>query len=312
MTDEQLTLFAEEQRPHKASKSFLAQNAQSFDALITSTTLRAQADAAATYAHDKAGAGRNSAALFEDRFKELLLTPDIAAAVVAETLAAAAAAGLDLRQMEITSGKGTALADILIRLQIGDARSVVIATNIKRLRPGRHETEGGSIPQLLQLALDEVYDPAKPPSPKGFDWEQAIVEWYGRRRKIQDGRDYWLLVCRVSTDGVCAGVEAWGALSGMRRNQVVVARHPSRAVTSIAEPTAVLGADVDINHALASTLLPPPSASALRALLVSIAELRGGPDAALPLASRLLDLDDQVLFSEVFDAFHRAAEPPAA
>jgi hypothetical protein len=300
------TLFAEEPRPYQASKSFLSRNARFFDCLTSSETLRTQADLAAVVAQKKAGAGRNSAALFEDKFKELLLDEPTAAKVVAETMAYAAAndPDLDLREVSIASGKGTALADILVRYRSGEHDAIVIATNIKRLKPGRNYTEGGSIPQLTQLALEENYNPAKPPSPQGFNWEKAIVEWYARRRKIRDGRDYWLLVARVD-DGACSAIEAWGALSGLRNNTVVVARHPSRAVVTIAAPTSVLGKETDINREIARSLLPAPSASALRALIVSVAEQQGGPDLAMPLAAKLLDMNDATLFTEVLAAFRQ-------
>ena len=306
--DRHPTLFAEVPRPYQASKSFLSRNARFFDCLIASTTLRTQADAAAVYAQKKAGAGRNSAALFEDRFKELLLDSPVAAAVVTETIAHAKANDpeLDLLEVSLESGQGTALADLLVRYRAGRSRSVVIATNIKRLQPGRNSTEGGSIPQLTQLALLDDYDPSNPPLPQGFDWERAIVEWYAKRRKIQDGRDYWLLVARVET-GVCSGLEAWGALSGLRNKAVVVSRHPSRAVVMVAAPTSVLGKETDINREIARALLPAPSASALRALLVSVAEVRGGADEAMPLAAKLLDLDDATLFAAVLDAFNVSA-----
>lgn len=302
--EENPTLFPDERKPYQASKTFLSRNARFFDCLIASPTLRTQTDLAAAIAHKKAGAGRNSAALFEDKFKELLLNPSTVAKVIAETLSYANQTDptLELRTVEITSGQGTALADLLIRYQAGSHDEVVIATNVKRLKPGRNATEGGSIPQLTQLAVQENYDPANPPVPQGFNWEKAIVEWYAKRRKIQDGRDYWLLVARVN-DGKCSGVEAWGVLSGLRNGAVVVSRHPSRAVLMVNAPTAVLGKETDINREISRALLPAPNAAALRALLISIAEVKDGPDVAMPLAAKLLDMDDSTLFTEVLTAF---------
>jgi hypothetical protein len=300
--DEPLTLFpAEAYRP---SKNFLTRNARFYECLIASKTLREKANIAAKVAQQKAGAGRNSAALFEEKFKELLLEPSAVEQIAVETLEHANSVDpeLNLRHVTITSGKGTALADIVVTYETDNSGPVAIATNIKRLQSGRTSTESGSIPQMIQLALEDTYDPSNPPSPIGFDWQRALVEWYARRRKIKDGRDYWLLIARVN-EGKCSALEAWGALSGKRKNGISIGRHPSRAVVMVSAPAETIGQDVDINAKVASALLPSPSASALRALLVAVAEQKGGPDLAMPLAARLLDMDDATLFASVLKAF---------
>jgi hypothetical protein len=285
-------------------KTFLAANARFFDCFTQSVTLRDCANKAAKLAQSKAGSGRNSAALFEEKLCELLLDPANRDKIAAETIAFADEHCPEMKLVTVSieeSPGNTGLADIIVRYRTDKARTVALATNIKRLLPSARSTEGGSIPQICQLALEDEFDPATPPSPVGFDWERAIVEWYARRRKIQDGRDYWLLVCRVE-DGACEGVEAWGALSGLRGETVVVSRHSSRAVTNISEPTAILGDDIDINHGIAQALLPPANASALRALIVSFVDKREGSEKAEQVANTVLDLSDSDLLTAVINS----------
>jgi len=285
-------------------KTFLAANARFFDCLTSSATLLSCSQKAAQIAHRKAGAGRNAAALFEDNLCALILDPVNRDAIAAETIAFAEQHHPDLKLVTVSleeSPGSTGLADVIVRYRTDRARTVALATNIKRLLPSSHSTEGGSIPQLCQLALEPEFDPGTPPSPVGYDWERAIVEWFAGLRKIQDGRDYWLLVCRVA-DGKCSGVEAWGALSGLRNSQVVVSRHSSRAVTNISEPTEIIDEEFDINRAISASLLPPDNPSALRALLVSMTLSREGMEKAEQVAGTLLGLSDDDLVRVVLAA----------
>jgi hypothetical protein len=290
---EQTRLFSEPapNLPTNSGKRFLSRNVTLFRALVSSPTLQtcarqAVAGNAAQHGHD-----RNAAAPFEDRFKALLLDSDTAATIEAETIVNAAQDGLQVSRVTITNGREKTLADVIISYQTSTER-VSVATNIKRLLPSATSTEGGSILSFLRLALDPTYDPANPPTTRGYAWEQIIVEWLAGRHKIQPGRDYMLL-CVYAQAGKYKGVEAWPVISGTSNGGPVARRHVNRAVLEVARPTGTIAPGYDINRALASQLLPGPNPAAARAVLTSLAMTRAKPHEARTIAGKIADLTDE-------------------
>jgi hypothetical protein len=289
---EQARLFPEPKpEPAKGGKGFLSRNVVLFRALVSSETLqacarRAVVGNAAAHGHD-----RNAAAPFEDRFKDLLLDPDTGAAIEAETIVNAAQEGLEVSRVVITNGRDKSLADIIINYQTG-SESVSVATNVKRLLPNATSTEGGSILSFLRLALDPTYDPANPPTTRGYAWEQIIVEWLAGRHKIQPGRDYMLL-CVYAQAGKYHGVEAWPVISGTVNGGPVARRHVNRAVLEVARPTGTIAPGYDINTALAAQLLPAANPAAARAVLTALAMSHAEADQAKRIAGRIADLTDE-------------------
>ena len=274
--------------PARGGKGFLSRNVTLFRALVSSPTLQtcarqAVAGNAAQHGHD-----RNAAAPFEDRFKSLLL--EHADTIEAETIAQAAQDGLQVSSVGIANGRDKSLADVIISYQTGPER-VSVATNIKRLLPNATSTEGGSILSFLRLALDPHYDPANPPTTRGYAWEQVIVEWLAGRHKIQPGRDYMLL-CVYAEAGQYKGVEAWPVLAGTSGGGPVARRHVNRAVLEVAKPTGVITPGYDINTALAAQLLPAANPSAARAVLTALALTQTNPDDARKVAARIASLTD--------------------
>jgi hypothetical protein len=165
------------------------------------------------------GSKRSAATPFEDAVKKLILEPVGAAKIAAETIehyAERHPEARDLVKVELSDGptKGDPLADLLIRFRFAKGRTVTIATNIKRLAPTTQKPEGGSLLSFVRLATEPNYNPADPPRNHGFDADGAVMEWYAGRRKILDGRDYYILACRVSA-GKLHGIEAWGTLAGV-------------------------------------------------------------------------------------------------
>lgn len=274
--------------PARGGKGFLSRNVTLFRALVSSPTLQtcarqAVAGNAAQHGHD-----RNAAAPFEDRFKTLLL--EHADTIEAETIAQAAQDGLSVSTVGIANGRDKSLADVIISYQTG-AERVAVATNIKRLLPNATATEGGSILSFLRLALDPTYDPANPPTTRGYAWEQVIVEWLAGRHKIQPGRDYMLL-CVYAEAGQYKGVEAWPVIAGTSGGGPVARRHVNRAVLEVAKPTGVITPGYDINTALAAQLLPAANPSAARAVLTALALTQTNPDNARKVAARIASLTD--------------------
>lgn len=284
----------------KSKARFLTANAAIMRCLLASETLANCATTAAASVSKAHGDDRNTGGKFEDRLKDLILDPETSARISSEVLAAAAATNpeLSLVKAELVDGPGAkALADLVLVVRADRARTVRIAVNVKRLAPSVRKTEGGSILQFLQLATEPDYDPLDPPTPNGFDYEQAVLEMLTRRRRIQDGRDFWLLVARVDK-GTLLGLEAWGTMVGTSRSSSIVTRHPNRAVLAVRQPDGTIG-DVDPNLTIAEQLLPKASASALRAQLVSAVYAADGKTKAAAAAERLLALDDDGLLSAV-------------
>lgn len=235
--------------------------------------------------------------------RRLMLVPATRARIEKETLAAAAGTDLDLATVAIEDGPGgDALADVVVRYRTHHQRTVAIAVNIKRLATTTNATDAASLPQFLQLALEPDYDPAAPPSPIGFDADAALLDWVAGRRKIRDGRDYWLLVVRVDA-GVFSGVEAWGVLSGVAKGAPVLGRHVNRAVLTMRKPTGALPDDMAINRELAGRLLPKASVSSLR--VQALALVAGA--ATAETARALVDASDEDLLAALARVTGRAA-----
>jgi hypothetical protein len=287
--EEQPRLFSEPvPAPARGGKGFLSRNVILFQALVSSPTLQAcarqsVAGNAAQHGHD-----RNAAAPFEDRFKALLL--EHADDIEAETIAQASQGDLSVSTVGIANGRDKSLADVIVSYQTGSER-VSVATNIKRLLPNATATEGGSILSFLRLALDPTYDPANPPTTRGYAWEQVIVEWLAGRHKIQPGRDYMLL-CVYAEAGQYKGVEAWPVIAGTAHGAPVARRHVNRAVLEVSKPTGVITPGYDINTALAAQLLPAANPSAARAVLTALALTQTDPANARKVAARVASLTD--------------------
>ena len=306
--EEQPRLFSEPApAPVKGGKGFLSRNVTLFRALVSSPTLQACAQQAVVGNARQHGNDRNAAAPFEDRFKALLLDVDTAAAIEADTIFNAAQDGLEVSRVAITNGRDKTLADVIISYQTGTER-VSVATNIKRLLPNATATEGGSILSFLRLALDPSYDPANPPTTRGYAWEQVIVEWLAGRHKIQPGRDYMLL-CVYAQAGKYQGVEAWPVISGTANGGPVARRHVNRAVLEVAKPTGTIAPGYDINAALASQLLPAANPSAARAVLTSLALTQTHPEQARKVAAKIASLTDAEVVKIAADATGPASQP---
>jgi hypothetical protein len=310
--EQQLALFALPESaapacPTSGGKRFLTTNAAIFDSLLASTTLRDCAAEAAKQVSRRHGDARDTGTKFEDRLRDLVLQSDHAADISAETLADASARHpeLGLVKAELTRGpkRDKTLADILLVARCDKARTVSVAVNIKRLKRDATSTEGGSTLQFLQLATETNFDPAAPPSPVGFDYHRAVLEMLSQRRRIKDGRDYWLLVARVDA-GVLTGLEAWGTMVGTYNGGPLVARHVNRAVINVHQPDGTLPPDVDPNLTIADALLPAGGASAVRAHLVAMLRDTYGSERAAEAAGKLLDLDDR----DLLDALVKALE----
>lgn len=275
----------------KPTGTFLERNVLFFRAFCASPTLSSVAAQAVKGNHKRHGSDRNAAAPFEEAFKELLLEPETYAAVNVETIQEAAKLGVTVSDVHIQPGLDKTLADIIVGYTAVDGKKVRIATNVKRLLPDAGHTEGGSILSFLRLALDEEYDPANPPSTRGFAWEETIVEWLAGRKKIQPGRDYFLLIIKARS-GAFHGVEAWPVISGMNGQRPSAYRHTNRAVLEVAKPNNTIERGFDVNTALASALLPAPNPGAARALLASLAIAVAKGEGASEIAERLLTLSD--------------------
>jgi hypothetical protein len=221
----------------------------------------------------------------------MLLDPEVSAAVNVETIHQASLLGLTVSNITIEEGPDKTLADIIVGYTAVDGKRVRISTNIKRLLPDATHTEGGSILSFLRLALDEEYDPSRPPSTRGFAWEQTIVEWLAGRKKIQPGRDYFLLIIKASK-GAFVGVEAWPVLSGMSGTRTSAYRHTNRAVLEVTKPTGIIERGFDVNTALALSLLPAANPGAARALLTALAIAINEGKNADEIAERMLALSD--------------------
>lgn len=289
-----------------SSKKFLSTNHRIFDSLLTSATLKDCAAKAAAQISRKHGDARDTGIKFEDRFRDLMLEPDTSHAISEETLTYATEhhPDLNLVKAELTQGpaRDKSLADILLVARTDRARTVTIAVNIKRLKPEVSNTEGGSALQFLQLATEPVYDPAKPPTPIGFDHNRAILEMLAGERRIKDGRDYWLLVARVDS-GRLEGLEAWGTMVGTRHGGPLVSRHVNRAVINVHQPDGMLPANVDPNLTIADALLPAGGTYALRAQIVSAIREQHGSERAAAAAKKLINLDDRTLLAELTKTF---------
>lgn len=287
--EEQPRLFSEPvPEPARGGKGFLSRNVILFRALVSSPTLQTCARQAVSGNAAQHGHDRNAAAPFEDRFKTLLL--EHAVDIEQETIAQAAQDGLNVSAVGIANGRDKSLADVIISYQTASER-VSVATNIKRLLPNATSTEGGSILSFLRLALDPTYDPANPPTTRGYAWEQIIVEWLAGRHKIQAGRDYMLL-CVYAEAGQYKGVEAWPVLAGTAGGAPVARRHVNRAVLEVAKPTSTIAPGYDINTALAAQLLPAANPSAARAVLTALALTQTSSDDARKVAARIASLTD--------------------
>lgn len=291
-------------------KTFLTQNARVFSCLAESRTLTKLVAQAARKTARKHGTSRSAATPFEDAVKALILEESAAAAIAQETMdfyAERHPDARDLVKVELADGpkKKDPLADLLVRFRFDRERTVTVATNIKRLAPRTTRPEGGSLLSVVRLATEPGYDPADPPQNQGFNFERGVVEWFAGRRKILDGRDYWLLVCRVG-GGKLVGLEAWGVLAGVdAQGRPVMSRHPSRAVVEVYQPSGALPASMDINAEISRRLLPGASTDALRAQLVALALERDGDEAARALAGRLLDVADNDLIERLLTAINR-------
>lgn len=289
---EQNRLFDLPPKPsrRKPTGTFLSRNVTFFEAFSASETLNRAAQQAVKSNARRHGSDRNAAAPFEDAFKALILDAENIVKIGQETIAAARQAGITVSNVKIEEGRDKTLADIIVSFEAGEGK-VSIATNVKRLLPDASHTEGGSILAFLRLALDDEYDPANPPSTRGFSWEQTVVEWLAGRKKIQPGRDYFLLV--VKADGTkFEGVEAWPVISGMSGNRPCVHRHTNRAVLEVSKPTGTIEAGFDVNAALATQLLPAANPGAARSLLTSLAIAMNPNEDSAAIASTLLDLSD--------------------
>lgn len=295
----QTRLFSEpEPAPATSGKRFLSRNVTLFRALVSSPALQTCARTAVAGNSKAHGNDRNAAAPFEDRFRALLL--EHADTIAGETIAQAAQDGLTVSAVGIANGRDKSLADIIISYQVGD-EAVSVATNIKRLLPNASSTEGGSILSFLRLALDPAYDPANPPTTRGYAWEQVIVEWLSGKHKIQPGRDYMLL-CVYAEAGQYKGVEAWPVISGTVNGGPVARRHVNRAVLEVSKPTGTIAPGYDINTALASQLLPAANPAAFRALLTSLAMTQADAKDARRIARRLSEMTDEQVVKLAADA----------
>lgn len=305
VTEDQLSLFPDLTGGAKScgsgrnpGKTFLSKNSNIFESLLSSETLRKCAAAAASHVSKKHGDTRDTGVKFEDRFCELILEPDNARSVSEETIAFASDnfPGLHLVKAELACGpkREKTLSDIVLNARCEKERTISVSVNIKRLKPDASSTEGGSTLQFLQLATERNYDPSNPPSPVGFDHYKAILEMLAERRRIQDGRDYWLLVARVNS-GKLEGLEAWGTMVGTRHGQPLLTRHVNRAVVNVHQPDGMLDPDVDPNITIANALLPAGGMSAVRAHITAALRDEYGTDRAAEAAAKLLDLDDRLL-----------------
>lgn len=291
-------------------RTFLSHNAAVFGCLVESKTLaRLVAQAARTTAK-KHGSKRSAADPFEVAVKDRILEPVNAAQIAAETVDLYGdryPESRDLVKVELSDGpdKGDPLADLLIRFRFDRGRTVTVATNIKRLQPTTNKPEGGSLLSFVRLATEPGYDPADPPRNAGFDVDGAILEWFAGRRKILDGRDYFILACRVS-GGTLSGIEAWGTLAGVDANgKPIVTRHGNRAVIYTAKPSGTLDPSTDVNAEISAQLLPAATPSSLRAHLAALVAKRDGIAAARKLTTTLLDMDDADLLAKIVDAVNR-------
>lgn len=291
MSQERLFNLPPVPQTRKPTGTFLERNVLFFRAFSASETLRNVASQAVEGNHRRHGSDRNAAAPFEDRFKQLLMQPEHLEAVNVETIRAACELGVTVKDVHIEPGLDKTLADIIVGYTAVDGQRVRIATNIKRLLPDATHTEGGSILSFLRLALDEEYDPASPPTTRGFAWEQTIVEWLAGRKKIQSGRDYFLLIVQAKS-GKFHGIEAWPVIAGMNGQRPCAYRHTNRAVLEVAKPTGTIEKGFDVNTALASALLPAANPGAARALLTSLAVAMAEGEGASEIAERLLNLSD--------------------
>jgi len=310
---DQLPLFNDEPAApvERVSRSgFLSLNSRVFDCLVQSKTLHRLVAQAAKSTARKHGSKRSSATPFEDAVKKLILDPDAAAKIAVDTIERYAERypeARDLVLVELSDGpaKGDPLADLLIRFRFDKGRTVTVATNIKRLAPVTIKPEGGSLLSFVRLATEPNYDPANPPRNHGFDADGAVMEWYAGRRKILDGRDYYILACRVSA-GKLHGIEAWGTLAGVDgAGRPIVTRHGNRAVIYATRPTGTIAPTMDINAELSGQLLPAATPHTLRAHLVALAVQRDGDEAGRALAATLLDLDDAELLDRLLAAINR-------
>lgn len=309
----QLPLFPEPEPPAvtpltgKGRERFLSANAAFFDCLVASRTLNTCVTRAAKEAHAtvSVGSARSESDTFEVLLRGYMLSDANRAAIARQTIAYAKKHAPDLKLVTVTledgPTNGNPLGDIVVRYRTDGRRTVAIATNIKRLAPTTSTTEAGSLLQVLQLALSDKYDPSDPPSPRGYEYDAAIVEWYAGRRKIQDGRDYFLLVARVD-NGEAVGLEAWGMLAGVRNGAPIIGRHANRAVVDARPPQSVLDDAMDINAEISAALLPNANPSALRAQLVALIAKAQGHDAARAAAGRLLDVSDEELVARTIAA----------
>lgn len=275
----------------KPTGTFLERNVLFFRAFSASETLRNVASQAVEGNHRRHGSDRNAAAPFEDRFKQLLMQPENLQAINVETIRDASELGVTVKDVHVEPGLDKTLADIIVGYTAVDGQQVRIATNIKRLLPDATHTEGGSILSFLRLALDEEYDPAKPPTTRGFAWEQTIVEWLAGCKKIQPGRDYFLLIVQAES-GKFHGVEAWPVIAGINGQRPCAYRHTNRAVLEVAKPTGIIERGFDVNTALASALLPAANPGAARSLLAALAIALAKGEGAQDIAKRLLALSD--------------------
>jgi hypothetical protein len=266
---EQPRLFETAPTTNAPSKTFLSTNALFFAQLCKSPALNAAAKSAVSGNFRRHGDSRNAAAPFEDAFKDQLLDETVGSTIRAETIALCAAENLTVTDVQILPGKDKSLADIIVRYT-GPHGTVAIATNIKRLLPDATHTEGGSILSFLRLALDPEYNPANPPTTRGYAWEQVIVEWLAGQHRIREGRDYMLL-CVYASGRTFSGVDVWPVLSGTAGGAPIASRHSNRAVLDVSRPTGVIPPGYDINRNLARQLLPAPNPGAARALLLSLA-----------------------------------------
>lgn len=301
MRMEQLPLLDIPAVPERRAKArFLSANADIMDCLLASETLKECAKTAAASVSKSHGDDRNTGLKFEDRLKALILSSENASKITSEVLTVAADRypELSLVKAELIDGPDDkAIADLVLVVRSDRARTVKIAVNVKRLSPTISKTEGGSMLQYLQLALDDEYDPLAPPIPTGFDYERAVLEMLTCRRRIKDGRDFWLLVVRVSK-GELHGIEAWGTMVHTAKGNTIVGRHSNRAVIIARKPDGTIG-DADPNLLIAEQLLPKSNPSALRAQIVAAVLASDGRERATAAANRLLDMDDDKLLETV-------------
>jgi hypothetical protein len=301
MTD-QLELFSSPEAPprRRAGRRFLTTNATFFHCLAASPTLQAVAARTVKDNARKHGTDRSAATPFEDLLVARLIEADTAAQIAAETIAHPDAAELSLVTVQLEKGPAGSPADLIVRYRTHKERTVAIATNVKRLLPNSTNTEGCSLPAFLRLALDDNYDPANPPSNRGFDFEERIVQWAADQVKICDGRDYYLLV--VYADGTTfGGVEGWSVLAGYTNGTPSARRHETRAVLRVRRPDALVPDDADINDELVAQMLPPANLSALRSLLLALLAPAATSDQRAELAGVLAELSPETLYKLVRD-----------